>query len=528
MTTVIPVSSSKAALHESSSSSSLGTYEATMAALSAAQQPDPIHWVGQAAFRESRYRQLHHQCGVSGIFTVRLLQARNLRRSHWSPLALGPVKLLGWSKAHGAVSSFCEFSLDFGTNREEEEQLERRALRALHHQYSQSSSRLQPGGGDRKPAAKSKQESSKTKKTLIVSPVIPHNDHPVWGDTCHFEFPLKKGAAPADGMRILLTVHVREEATAVEQILPRDHHHGDDNTHHRLLGRGQLDLTDLCLGDDAISGQALPGVMDAWIDLTLPRREDVDDDFGMDLRMGNSSSDDSKPAASLLSDDSTNSKAAAANDPLSKKPKSTSSQDDTTNSSYGQVRVLVSYQPVGLDPQPKDIVALESVARQNRHTASCRSVVDPLMPFTVLDRRGSYVLAEYMLQDAAHTKVCVRLHRNAVFVIERQTIIDAATNLALLPVDVALSTPLGHAVQQALTPLVHAGGELLMPALLSAKLVWMAARTTGLGVASGIFALTGTLWREGATSLSQPSVDGRNHRRAVERRGSATAQFVQL
>jgi hypothetical protein len=131
--------------------------------------------------------------------------------------------------------------------------------------------------------------------------------------------------------------------------------------------------------------------------------------------------------------------------------------------------MLVSYQPTGLDPQPKDIVALESVARQNRYSASCRPVMDPLMPFTVLDRRGSYVLAEYMLQDIARTNVCVRLHRN--FVIERQTIFDAATNLALLPVDVALSTPLGHAVQQALTPLVHAGGELLMPALRSAKVV---------------------------------------------------------
>jgi hypothetical protein len=99
----------------------------------------------------------------------------------------------------------------------------------------------------------------------------------------------------------------------------------------------------------------------------------------------------------------------------------------------------VSYQLAGLDPQPKDIVALESVARQNRYSASCRPVMDPFMPFTVLDRRGSYVLAEYMLQVIARTKVCVRLHRNFVF--ERQTIFDAATNLALLPVDVALSTP---------------------------------------------------------------------------------------
>ena len=42
----------------------LGTYEATMAALSQQQQPDPIHWMNHVTFREHRYRLLHHQCGT--------------------------------------------------------------------------------------------------------------------------------------------------------------------------------------------------------------------------------------------------------------------------------------------------------------------------------------------------------------------------------------------------------------------------------------------------------------------------------
>ena len=107
------VLSANDAISSSSSSQLLGTYEATMAALSISQQPDPIHWMNDVTFREHRYRLLHHQCGTIGMVTVRLLQAAHLRRSHWSMLALGPVKLLGLSKAHGPVSSFCEFTLDF-------------------------------------------------------------------------------------------------------------------------------------------------------------------------------------------------------------------------------------------------------------------------------------------------------------------------------------------------------------------------------------------------------------------------------
>jgi len=505
------MSSSSSSL-QYSSSSSFGTYEATQAANATRFQPDPIHWHDGAAFRDCNYRQLHHQRGCIGLFHVRLLEAANLQRSYWSALALGPVKHLGLSKAHGAVSSFCTFRLNFSADSSEDEDAKPQQER---------SSFSGGANGDQKPAAKPGKNSKQ--QPAVVSPVVPHDNNPVW-DSCQFEFPLKKGASAAegDGMRILLQVAVEEDATAVDNFNPL-------SGGNRLIGIGTLDLTELCLGE-TVNGQPLPGVRDAWIDISLPQNNNED------VHHPPPFSDNDKLVYY------------SKNDPLAPPPtdKQSSSSSEPPKLT-GMVRVLVSYQPVGLEPQPKDIVALESFARRNPATTSCRPVMEPLMPLTVLERRGSYVLCEYLLAGAANhnnNKVCVRLHRNAVFVIERQNLLDAAHNLALLPVDVVLSTPVGRACQQALGPVAHAGQELLMPIVLTGRLAWMAARTTGLGVLSGVHALGTTLWHEGATSLTggrrhaqhrgdedYHSHHQQQHRRdAAVRRDSraATAKFVQL
>jgi hypothetical protein len=599
------------------SSSSLGTYEATMAALSIQQQPDPIHWMNQVTFREQHYRLLHHQQGTTGIFTIRLLQAQQLRRSHWSPLALGPVKLLGLSKAHGPVSSFCEFALTF---------LPPEEVSMSSSSSSSSTSKSTSGGSsastsnscssaascsdstmmdeDRKPAAVQVQGSTTTsmrttsssaRKPIFTSPVIPNNDHPVWaeGDTaCHFEFPLQKGAAHTnanagnnhyssndqrgDGMRIVLTVTVREDATTLEQMIPslpglqsQSSHNHNSNNQHRMLGMGQIDLTELCFGEYSCTGQPCPSVQDAWIPLSLPRNTNNDPNCHEPQQPSTTARTTSAAAAcaenhkvSSLQSDCSSTTQSLKTDPLAGSDTKQNSSDNNNTNDYGRVRVLISYQPVGLEPQPKDIVAFESFARHDVRNMSCRPVMDPLLPLTVLDRKGSYLLLEYVVQRHQHhrhhhhhhramvhqptEKACVRVHRNAVFVIERQNIMDAATNLVLLPVDVAMSTPIGQATQRALSPIVTASRELLMPALLSAKLVWLATRTTGLGVAHGVIALTGTVWQEGTSSLTggnnnnNSSGGGRGnlhrrhhsseniHPRRHDRRSNATAHFVQL
>jgi hypothetical protein len=126
-------------------------------------------------------------------------------------------------------------------------------------------------------------------------------------------------------------------------------------------------------------------------------------------------------------------------------------------------------------------------------------------------------------------------------------LVDAAHNLALLPADVWMSTPLGQAVSHAATPVLTATENLLMPAALSFKLVWMAVRTATLAGVSGVQALGSTLWQEGTQSLtgghhlhshhlhtasSTMSSASSSHggRRDSHRHASAvaTAQYVQL
>jgi hypothetical protein len=292
-------------------------------------------------------------------------------------------------------------------------------------------------------------------------------------------------------MRVLVSVQVAEDGTAVENFIP-----GFSGGDARMLGVGTLDVTSLCLGDEMNRGS---GVLDAWIPISMKGQEleELQDELFFNKN------DPLAPLVKLQN--------------IPKPPPVT-----------GMVRVLVSYQPNGLEPQARDVIALECFARRNPITNSCQPVLSPLAPLTVLERRGSYMLAEYTLADKR--KACLRLHRNAVFVIERKNIVDAAHNLALLPLDVVAATPVGRATGHLLGPVLAASRELLMPALLSLKLVWFAARTTTLAGFSGVHAVGSTMWNEGSSSLTQshqPDMYSDENQRQRERR-AATAKFVSL
>ena len=466
------------------------TYEATQAFQQIRHYPDKIHWNAQVAFRQQAYRQLHHQQGRVGVIRVRLLEARDLQRPYWSPLALGPVKHFGFSKAHGPVSAFCKLALDVGEAETTKQQ----------HDAS-SSSNL-----DRKPPATTN-TSSKKEAAWVTSPVVASNNSPVW-EHCVNEFVLTKSKLHSDGLRILLKLRVEEDATTVEHFLPSSD---------RLLGQGVLDVTELCLGETP-SGQLLPGVVDVWVPICIPPRQQQEEQAAASMQhyssspFGGSTKDGGLASSSYYKNDplalpattTTHAAASAAASASSRydKDSETLKQPPSSSSSSaitGMVRVLVSYQPHGLEPQPHDIVALEAFARRSTSKSSCRPLLSPLQPLTVLERRGAYLLCEYQLLD--RRKACVRLHRNVVFVIERTNLVDAAHNLLLLPLDVVAATPVGQATRHIFGPVVAAGTELLMPALLSVKLVWVAARTTGLAGLSGVTAVTKTLWHVGTSSL---------------------------
>lgn len=423
------------------------TYEARQAAVINASQADQIHWEREAAYRNQNYRHLYHQQGLIGTFHIRLLEAADLKRSYWSALAIGPVKLLGLSKAHGSVSSFVSFSFD--PESAEEDTAENMSL---------------SGKKDSKPAPK-----ATPKRACFISPIAPHDDNPVWTNA-HFDLKLKKGVL-RDGQPIKLQLRVDEDATAVENILPGIPSGGDS----RLLGTGEVDLTSLCFGQMVETGQPQAGVLDTWIPIYMrPKHQETQ---RLDAEM------------TLLQ----------LNDPVKKLPSKEGRADE--NAPTGRVRVLISYQPYGMEPQPRDVVALEVFARQNSRASSCRPVLPPRLPLHVLEVSGPWILVEYQL--SSHKKACLKLHRNAVFVIERKNIIDSTLNLALLPADAFLSTAIGQTTRNLMTPLVAAGQQLLAPALFSSRLLWMTVRATAMASLSGVNAATRSFVHEGKSSMSR-------------------------
>jgi hypothetical protein len=133
-----------------------------------------IVWEASQSVRDSPYRLLHHQNGIIGHVQLHLLEAAALKRNYWSALALGPVKHLGLSKAHGQVSSFVVLSIIINNN-------------------------------------------NNNNNATFQSPVVPNNNDPVW-HACQGTLAIQKGRL-VDGMPVILHVKVMEDITATDGLV---------------------------------------------------------------------------------------------------------------------------------------------------------------------------------------------------------------------------------------------------------------------------------------------------------------------
>ena len=213
----------------------------------------------------------------------------------------------------------------------------------------------------------------------------------------------------------------------------------------------------------------------------------------------------------------------------------------------GRVRVLVSYEPHGMEPRRGDVAALECFARRDPSTSSCRILIPPLSPLRVLDVIGSHCLVEYDLPQpdmealttrdrkkqygtendhhSQHTHRDhkggggnsstrktgrARIHRNSLFVIERTNAVDGAVNLALAPVDAYLSTPLGRATSQIAGPLLDAAGELAAPAMLTGRLMMASVSTVSAVGLTSAGAIASTVVRSLDSNNSDRRLDDRD------------------
>ena len=395
---------------------------------------------------------------------------------------MGPVKLLGLSHAHGQVSSFAVMRLMFRTRSSVcgnnggvllsdistptdnpmfgvsvshdsnslswENDSIASAVSASTHASACAPSPLSASshhvikkqvGGQQAAAATTTHAYSTIHTKIYKSTVVKSNSNPTWpmvqseSNTSMFNISLEKGIMPRDGMEIYLSIQMKEEWSAVDSIVPVKS--GGDG----MLGEAEINLTPLVLrgfniGALNVTDTEEIDVLDEWAYLCPPPSRNVEKSF------------------------------------------------ETGNEQYsaGKVRLIISYEPNGFTPRRGDIVALEAFARQSISTSSYRPVIHPSHPLRVRDVRGEYLLCvfdlppchdgnRHLISSNGHShrnKVAtmegsIRLHRNAVFVIERTNFIDSAINVALKPADAVLSTPIGKDVTESFSPYVEAVGKFM-------------------------------------------------------------------
>lgn len=117
-------------------------------------------------------------------------------------------------------------------------------------------------------------------------------------------------------------------------------------------------------------------------------------------------------------------------------------------------------------------------------------------------------------------KATIRLHRNAIFVIERTNLVDGAIHLALLPSDMFFNTPVGRTTAHITAPVVQAGIELIQPALLGTRVLWAALRTTGIAGMTGVQAATHAVWSQSRDAQERRDYGSSFAAQATQKRNS--------
>lgn len=147
----------------------------------------------------------------------------------------------------------------------------------------------------------------------------------------------------------------------------------------------------------------------------------------------------------------------------------------------GSLHVVVEYEPVGMEPEVDDIVFFEAFARSGRSL-----VFPPNEPMVVRAVSGAYLLVGYQTpaareagmraDEASMHENRLKVHRNTVFVIERQTLIDSAWHSILDVTDVIGAIPPVQWTKKQLQPYTKYAIVFARPALSSLSITFAAAR----------------------------------------------------
>ncbi|KAG7385937.1 Nrd1 complex RNA-binding subunit [Phytophthora pseudosyringae] len=136
--------------------------------------------------------------------------------------------------------------------------------------------------------------------------------------------------------------------------------------------------------------------------------------------------------------------------------------------SLGEVRVVLQYEPHGMEPRVSDVVKFEGFG------SFPSALLGPMeeLELHVKKTSGSYLLCSYTTQSGY--EAALRVHRNNVFVTHRGSFFDRFYESCVVePLEFVGSTPIGQSAKEMLRPYMNVARAFSGPALLATKATLM-------------------------------------------------------
>jgi hypothetical protein len=148
----------------------------------------------------------------------------------------------------------------------------------------------------------------------------------------------------------------------------------------------------------------------------------------------------------------------------------------------GEVRVIVQYEPHGMEPMVGDIVKMEAFGVHP--SAILPSPTD--LELQVKRVSGSYLLCSYMTKSGFEGSI--RLHRNSVFVTHRGSVLDRLySSFIATPLEFVGNTPIGKTCINIARPYVNIAIALSSPAVTATRATVMTTLRASSAAARAVF-----------------------------------------
>lgn len=148
----------------------------------------------------------------------------------------------------------------------------------------------------------------------------------------------------------------------------------------------------------------------------------------------------------------------------------------------GRLHMLIEYEPKGIQPTAHDVVHLESFARWQNSL-----LFPPSTPLVVVDTKNNHVLAAYTTPSGFGGRV--RLHRNAVYVIERLSWFDGVLKVTSQPVEALMRSSMGRFLIRKTRPMVMLVNRVFRPLIASFDVALATAMFAGRAAIHGSLAI---------------------------------------